>query len=103
VRTAGNGGVYDFRFNQIKSGSYRVFAGTDFNNNGFICDVGEACGAFLTLSRPSTIEVTRQSRDSIEFNTGFNVNFLNQQMLQDESSIPYQGIARLQPIREVAP
>jgi serine protease len=103
VRTAGSSGIYDFTFNNLNVGSYKIFAGTDFNNDRFICDSGEACGAFLTLSKPSSIDITQQSREGVEFNTGFNINFLNQQMLADEVPIPSQGIARLQPTRSIAP
>ena len=41
--TAANG-FYTYRFNSVASGSYRVRAGTDFDNDGVICDGGESCG-----------------------------------------------------------
>ncbi len=101
VRTTGNNGIYDFTFNNLNVGSYKIFAGTDFNNDGFICDSGEACGAFLTLARPSSVDITQESREGIEFGTGFNINFLSQQGLADETSIPNHGIARLQLVKNV--
>jgi len=101
VRTAGSSGIYDFTFNNLNVGSYKIFAGTDFNNDGFICDSGEACGAFLTLARPSSVDITQESREGIEFGTGFNINFLSQQGLADETSIPNHGIARLQLVKNV--
>lgn len=89
-------GVYDFRFTQVPAGKYIIAAGSDFNNDGYICDVGEACGAFLTLARPTAIEVTNTNRSQVDFNTGFNVNFLSKALMNSEEVvIPQSGFARL--------
>jgi serine protease len=66
-------GVYDFRFTGISTGIYQVVAGTDSNNNNVICELGEACGAYLTLSSPSRISVDN-SYSGVDFTTGYNVN-----------------------------
>ncbi len=71
-----NDGFYNFIFNNIPRGTYIITAGSDFNNDGFICDAGEACGAFTTLDSPTSINIST-SRSRVNFNTGFNINFLS--------------------------
>ena len=39
------------------SGDYIVISGTDLNNDGFICDAAEACGAYPVESAPAPIVV----------------------------------------------
>lgn len=95
IRTSAINGVYAFRFDNVPEGTYIIAAGSDFNNDGFICDVGEACGAFSTVERPISIELNRH-RSEIDFNTGFNVNFLSQSIQQaDDIQRPARGFARL--------
>jgi len=50
-------GEYRFRLTDVAPGQYRLFAGTDHDNDAFICDGGEACGAYPTLSSPAIISV----------------------------------------------
>ena len=85
-------GVYRFGFNNVPTGKYIIFAGSDFNNDGLICEVGEACGAFSTLDRPTRIDITG-NRGGIEFSTGFNVNFFST-AAGVEIPRPQQGFAR---------
>jgi serine protease len=83
------GGVYDFRFTNISTGYYQVVAGTDVNNNNVICEPGEACGAYLTLSKPSDINVDN-SYSGVDFSTGFNVNFTAQAVGSKNQSQGYK-------------
>jgi serine protease len=46
-----------YRFEDVQSREYIVLAGTDLNNDGFICDPAEACGAYPVESAPQTISV----------------------------------------------
>ncbi len=39
-------GSYDFGFSDVVSGEYYIIAGTDLDNDGFICNTGEACGIY---------------------------------------------------------
>lgn len=48
-------GRYSFRFTEVPEGEYELFAGSDVDNDLFICDAGEACGAWLTLDQPIRI------------------------------------------------
>jgi serine protease len=56
IATADNG-EYTFALEDVPPGEYRLLAGTDLNDDDFICDGGEACGAFPTLSNPEIISV----------------------------------------------
>ena len=53
------------------AGSYIVFAGSDYNNDQFICDAGEACGAYPNLDSISTLIVSGNST-GVNFFTGLN-------------------------------
>ena len=46
-----------YRFEGVASGEYLLLSGTDLNNDGFICDPGEACGAYPVENAPVTIVV----------------------------------------------
>ena len=50
-------GEYHFRLSNAPFGQYRVFAGTDADDDNLLCDDGEACGAYRTLDSPVTISV----------------------------------------------
>ena len=57
-----NGLGYPFEFNNVPPGEYEIVAGTDADNDLFICDAGEACGAWLTVDQP--IRITLNSDQS---------------------------------------
>jgi serine protease len=63
------GGVYAFRFDNVPAGEYRIAAGTDMNGDGFICDAGEACGAFPTLSLFERVLIDRDIT-GLDFSVG---------------------------------
>ena len=53
-------GRYRFSFDDsVGRGSYRVYAGSDIDNDKFICGAGETCGAWPTRDRPEDILVDR--------------------------------------------
>lgn len=66
-------GVYHFTFSNVPPGTYQIVAGTDMNNDGYICDAGEACGAYTTLDLPDSITVTGD-QSGRNFTTGFFYN-----------------------------
>ncbi len=57
VASGGNAGQYAFTLGGVEAGSYELIAGTDADNDLFICDSGEACGAWLTTDQPIRIEL----------------------------------------------
>ncbi|NOZ52396.1 MAG: S8 family serine peptidase [Gammaproteobacteria bacterium] len=84
VAVAVNEGRYNFTMTDIATGRYSVVAGTDLDNDGVICDVGEACGRYPTRDKPSVIElggasdnesktIEAAANTAIQFETGFSL------------------------------
>lgn len=92
------GGRYSFVFSGIEEGEYRLIAGTDLDNDGFICDAGEACGAFETLDSPATFTVD-SDRGELDFDTGFNSGFRSSRVDNEATELPVEGFRRLRPKR----
>src|SRR5688572_22285884 len=57
VEVLADGSSVAYEFENIPSGEYLVVSGTDLNNDGFICDAAEACGAYPVENAPETIAV----------------------------------------------
>ena len=55
-----SGDVFNYSFVDVAPGSYNIVAGTDIDNDFFVCDAGEACGAYpiLDFANLTPIEVT---------------------------------------------
>jgi serine protease len=66
-------GEYRYQVTGVAPGVYQVFAGTDSDNDGKICDAGEACGAYLTLDQAATVSVAQSAVAGINFDTSFEV------------------------------
>jgi serine protease len=66
-------GEYTFTVDDVPYGQYRLFAGTDSDDDELLCDAGEACGAYPTLDSPAVINVN-SDLTSLEFVSGFRVN-----------------------------
>ena len=45
-----NSDTYTLDIEAVELGEYILVVGSDMDNDGFICDAGEACGAFPTLN-----------------------------------------------------
>lgn len=69
---AGDAGRYRFNFSNVPAGRYYLYAGTDSDNDLFICDEGEACGAWLNLDQPIVVELDSNLED-LEFPVEFQV------------------------------
>ena len=54
----GSAGNYPWSLPSVLPGNFYILAGTDIDNDNFICDAGEACGAYFTLSDPSLLSIT---------------------------------------------
>lgn len=50
-------GNYGFTFVDRLPGSYLLVAGSDLDNDGFICDAGESCGIYPSFALPGVIEL----------------------------------------------
>lgn len=62
--TAANG-EYAFELEDVPAGDYRIFAGTDLDDDDEICDGGEACGAYPSLAAPRTFTVDPRQRTEL--------------------------------------
>ena len=85
-------GEYRFSIPQVAFGSYTLFAGTDYNNDFYICDPGEACGGYPNLDSYSSLVVTGNVSD-VNFITGFSFAFQTQSA--DQSGGAVDGYRRL--------
>ncbi|GAA3946924.1 S8 family serine peptidase [Allohahella marinimesophila] len=90
-------GFYDFAFSEIPAGNYQVYAGSDMDNDGFICDTGEACAAFPLRNLPDIIRLATD-RNDIDFQTGFEDDIAAEGSSSDSllsSILSGKGIKRL--------
>ena len=71
-----NNGVYTFTIEDVPAGEFRIFAGSDLDDDFFICDAGEACGAYQTLDSPDQITVSGDLT-GLDFFSGYRVNVTN--------------------------
>jgi serine protease len=60
-----NNGLYNYSIGNVPAGTYHIYAGSDPNNDTFICDTAEACGAYLTLENPTIITVDGNFRSNL--------------------------------------
>lgn len=67
---AANNGLYAYTFSSVAPGEYLIVAGTDFDNDDYICESGEACGIYRTLDQPQTIN-TNNNLAGLDFYTGY--------------------------------
>ncbi|MFT5481506.1 MAG: serine protease [Halieaceae bacterium] len=75
-------GRYEFQFNNVPAGQYILVAGSDSDSDFFICDAGEACGAWPVLSgtKFTTFDVSGDI-DGLDFVTGFESGILSSSAL----------------------
>lgn len=88
-------GSYPFTLNNVPAGQYRLFAGTDADDDAVLCDAGEACGAFATLDSPTIVAVNDNLRN-LEFESGFRVNLSSNVVTQSQTqagSTNYRALA----------
>lgn len=64
-------GEYPFLFTGLPAGVYRLYAGNDPDNDGYILGSWEAAGGYKTVDAPTLIYVNRDI-SGIEFFTGYN-------------------------------
>lgn len=69
---AAQNGSYAYQFQNVEDGSYRIYAGSDMNNDGIVGDAGESFGAYMSTDQPALIEIAGD-RAGLDFVTEFNV------------------------------
>jgi len=91
-----------YNFSDIPSGSYVVYAGTDVDNDGFICQAGEGCGTYPRTGEFFTINVNGLPIENIDFITDIVAGFGNLDNLTNDSEnsrLP-EGIPKLAPLKQ---
>jgi serine protease len=68
VAVLARGESVDFSFSNVTPISYQLLVGSDMNNDGTICDDGEACGAYPVFGEPT---VVRPTAADLAFETAF--------------------------------
>ncbi len=91
-------GEYQFTMTDVPLGQYRVFAGTDADDDNFLCDDGEACGAFRTLDAPETLSVNGDM-SAIDFVSSYraSISTLSNAQTADQTDTAAAGIAFQRP------
>ncbi len=63
-------GEISYNFPSVASGTYLIYAGTDFDNDDSMSDEGESIGAYLSTSQLQTVRVTEDVED-LDFSVQF--------------------------------
>ncbi len=87
-------GDYSFNFFNVLPGSYQLVAGTDADNDLFICDVGEACGVYLTSDQPVVLDVNGDLSD-LDFPVGIFVALPSVTGSDDDTTASPAGQSRV--------
>lgn len=82
IRQATPGVVVDsvpYGFDDVPPGTYVIIGGTDMDEDGFVCDAAEACGAYPVLDPLSLQTVTIDAaRDDLDFGSTYNGELASQ-------------------------
>lgn len=70
VEVDARGSAVNFTFTGVAAGRYLLAAGTDADNDGFICDAGEACGEYPLYGQPAPVN---SGTSNLDFPTTYNV------------------------------
>jgi serine protease len=104
---AASNGEYQWVLNDLPAGRYRIFAGSDMDNDDFLCDAGESCGAYRTLDAAEQIDVNPASTPEItgiDFVSEFRAVITTQAAAQPATSrTGADGIRFLRPAAGPAP
>jgi serine protease len=84
---AGTNGTHGYSFTGLPAGIYFLAAGTDNDNDGDLCDEGEACGAYATLSLPDAIRLGTDDIAERDFLIGYRPDILAAQAAGAPSAI----------------
>lgn len=68
IATAADG--YRFGFGGVSPGRYLIYAGSDPDNDGDVCDTGEACAAYPSLNAPVAVDL-QGAQNGLRLEGGF--------------------------------
>ena len=81
-------GVYAYQFTGLAYGNhYLIYAGTNPDGDGYICEEGEACGSYLSLDQPATITIDADL-ENLDFMTDIHLNLSTTQSLSNSLALP---------------
>ncbi|PVV06787.1 MAG: hypothetical protein B6D77_15120 [gamma proteobacterium symbiont of Ctena orbiculata] len=72
-----------YSFSEVAAGDYLIFAGSDMDMDGIICDSGESCGAYATASQPSIITIESSDIVDLDFTTSYEYQSPSSQSLEN--------------------
>ncbi|MES9947304.1 MAG: S8 family peptidase [Candidatus Thiodiazotropha sp.] len=72
-----------YSFSEVAAGNYLIFAGSDMDMDGIICDSGESCGAYATASQPSIITIESSDIVDLDFTTSYEYQSPTSQSLEN--------------------
>ncbi len=89
-------GLYGYSLSKIPAGEYLIVSGKDLDNDGFLCNGGEACGGYPTIESLEPVTLTRDI-SSVDFTTGFlqSISVQASAATKADSRIPARGLRRL--------
>lgn len=91
------GGKLDFDLTGVAAGTYRLYAGTDMDNDGYIGDTGESVGAYTAYRSPVSITVST-GQSGLDFEVEFNTVSLFSTSAADDTP---RAIQRLSPTKAI--
>ena len=83
---------YGFRLPRLEQGRYEIWAGTDTDNDFYICDEGETCGAWQNIDSPAVLYLN-SDRDDVDFTSDFQLK------LPEVSSSARKPISETRPLK----
>ncbi|MGD8910895.1 MAG: S8 family peptidase, partial [Chromatiales bacterium] len=83
-------GSYPYQLDDVAAGDYYLIAGSDIDNDGNICEVGESCGAYPLHNEAEIVTVDR-NHSGLDFSATINSGFSN--MGSTNLSLPLEGIS----------
>ncbi|MBN1832245.1 MAG: S8 family serine peptidase [Deltaproteobacteria bacterium] len=76
VQASNIDGSYSYAFPDVAPGEYFILGGTDSDNDGYICDPGEACGGYPTVELLAPVAMGSSDCTGLNFTTGFTFDLI---------------------------
>ncbi len=87
-------GIYPFTFVDVPPGNYQIIAGSDSDNDFFICDPGEACGAWPVLDSQLPIIEIFQDINGLRFSSTYNTGIISTESSSQPAPQPLPPLRR---------
>lgn len=87
VEVLARGPSTPFAFANVPAGRYTLVAGTDLDNDGYICDDGEACTEYPLFGDPMAFDVAA-NRTGLDMTTGFGFDVRASSLAVEDGYVP---------------